>query len=109
MIALEEAERIASGWVNEYSAEPSVAKVDRERRYFFELDDLVYHHPADALVVFERVAQMRLTEWTFEGFSGGPIRTFLHLYGDEYGDDLDAISRRTPSFSHLRALAIDGL
>jgi hypothetical protein len=96
MIASGEAEQIASGWVSEYSSDPNVAKVDRERRYFFELDSLVYHRPSDALVVFEKVAEMDLTDWTFEGISVGPIRTFLHLHRDRYNNDLDAISDRAP-------------
>ncbi|MBW8753962.1 MAG: hypothetical protein JF595_07395 [Sphingomonadales bacterium] len=109
MIASGEAEQIAGGWVSEYSSAPNIAKIDRERPYFFELDSLIYHRPSDALVVFEKVAGMDLTDWALEGFSAGPIRTFLHLYGDGYNSDLDAISRRTPLFADLRALAIEGL
>jgi hypothetical protein len=109
MIAIEDAERIAVGWVREYSVNPHVAKIHRERALFFELDDLVYHHPTDALIVFERIAGLALSDWAFEGVSGGPIREFLLLYGNQYDADMDAIGRRASLFIALRALAVEGL
>ena len=109
MITSEDAKRIASGWVSEYSSDPDTVMIERERRYFFELDDLIHHRAVDALVVFEMVAGMKLNDWTFEGFSAGPIREFLYLYGDEYHVDLDATSSRAPLFAALRMQAEEGL
>ena len=109
MISTDDARRIANGWVREYSIDPYVAKADRDRTYFFKLDDLIYRCPADALVVFEQLASQALNDWVFEGVSGGPIRTFLQLYGNGYDADMDAIGSRVSPFGALRDLAIQGL
>jgi hypothetical protein len=109
MIAAAEAERIASGWIIEYSEEAHVAKVERERRYFFDLDDLVYQRPIAAMLVFEAAARMEMSNWAFEGLAGGPIKEFLYLYSDRYAKDLDAISVGSATFARLRALAMQGL
>lgn len=109
MVTSDEAERIASGWITEYSAEPYVAKVERDRRYFFELDDLVYREPLSALLVLEAAARKLLTNWTYEGLAGGPIRTFFYLYPDDYESEVQAISLRSPAFAELCSLAREGM
>lgn len=109
MIDAADVERIAKGWIEEYSVEPHVAKVGRERSYFFELDDLIHGDPSSALLVLEAAARKHLTEWAYEGLAAGPIRTLLYLYPDVYVSNLAVISCRTPSFARLHALAIEGM
>lgn len=109
MIDADDVNRIAKGWIEEYSIEPQIAKIERERSYFFELDDLIHRDLSSALLVLEAAARKHLIDWTHEGLAGGPIRTFLYLYPDEYRCDLDAICRRTPAFAMLHALAVEGM
>lgn len=109
MITMDEAQCIALGWIDEYSHDPHLAKVDRDRAFFHNLDDLIYHHPNDALLVFEKIAANDLTDWTFEGFAGGPVREFLHLHGSKFDGELDAVSVRVNSFADLIELAREGL
>lgn len=74
-----------------------------------ELDDLIYKRPQDALLIFEEIAGMDLINWTFEGIAIGPLRTLLMVYGDRYGEELDAIGRRIKAFEEMRAMASEGL
>jgi hypothetical protein len=108
MLTNETAQEIADGWVQAFSVDPYVVR-EREMDAWHKLDALVFNEPLDALLVFERVSQKDLTNWTFEGFAAGPIRTFLMLYGERYDDAFSAIIQRNRVFAEMRALAAEGL
>ena len=74
-----------------------------------KLDRLIYDHPRDAMRVFENMAQRDMINWTFEGVSVGPLRTFLMLHGDRYDDDLNAIKKRISAFEEMHAMAVEGM
>ena len=109
MINASDVDRIAQGWITEYSQDPYVVRVERDRRYYFELDDLIYQDPQSALLVFEVAARQNLSDWCQEGLAGGPIREFLYLHPDVYASELAQIASRTPAFSKLYALALEGM
>jgi hypothetical protein len=108
MISSDAVQEIADGWVEEFSVDPYVL---RERRMdaWCKLNELVYDCPSDALLVFEKVAEKELINWTFEGFAAGPIRTFLMIYGDRHDGELAALGRRSRAFEEMWAMAAEGL
>lgn len=103
-----ELEEIADGWVDEFSVEPYVVR-QREMDAWFKLDDLIHNEPLTAIVVFEKVAAKDLTNWTFEGFAAGPVRTFLMVYGDRHDGELAALGRRSRAFEEIWEMAAEGL
>lgn len=108
MISNQDVDRIAERWVEEFSVDPYVLR-QRNMTAWHELDHLVYNHPDDALLVFERIAEKNLINWTFEGIAVGPLRTFLSLYGDRYDDELRAIMQRNTAFDEMHGFAVEGL
>jgi hypothetical protein len=76
---------------------------------WFKLDDLIHNEPLTAIVVFEKVAAKDLTNWTFEGFAAGPVRTFLMVYGDRHDGELAALGRRSRAFEEIWEMAAEGL
>jgi hypothetical protein len=108
MIPAQEVDQIADGWVEEFSVDPYVVRA-REMTAWFKLDDLVHRHPEDALRVFEQVAKKDLINWTFEELAVGPVRSFLMLYDDRYGEELTALRKRNPVFDEMYAMAVEGL
>jgi hypothetical protein len=108
MISGEDVEDIAQGWVDEFSVDPYVLRA-RGMDSWFRLDDLIHNQPQDALLVFERVAEIELINWTFEGFAIGPVRAFLMLHGERFDKELSAIRSRNNAFDEMHQLATDGL
>ena len=108
MISDEDVEAIAVGWIKEFSVDPYFER-QREMDAWFELDDLIYNHPQDALLVFEKVAENDLINWTCEGFAVGPLRTFLMLHEERYAGDLMIIRQRNQAFNEMYAMATGGL
>jgi len=108
MIPDDEAQAIADCWVESFSANPYVLG-ERKMDAWFELDGLIQSHPQSALVVFEKVAEMDLINWTFEGIAVGPLRTFLMLHGDLFERELGAIMRRSKAFHEMLAMAVEGI
>lgn len=104
----DEIQEIADGWIEEFSVEPYVVR-QRQMDSWFKLDGLIHNDPLSALLAFERVAGKDLTNWTFEGFAAGPLRTFLMLYGDRYDSQLAALGHRSRAFEQMWALAAEGL
>ena len=107
MIPAEKVDEIA-GWVEEFSVDPYVLR-EREMTAWFELDDLVYNHPLDALRVFEKIAEKELINWTFEGIAIGPLETFLSLHGGRYEEELAALRKRNRAFDEMYAMAMQAL
>lgn len=108
MIAKQDVDRISEGWVEAFSVDPYVLK-QRDMVACRELDCLIYNRPEDALLVFERIAEKDLINWTFEGLAEGPLRTFLMLYGDRYDNELVTIRRRNKSFDEMYVMATEGM
>jgi len=108
MIAKQDVDRICEGWVQEFSVDPYVVK-QRDMAAWHELDRLIYDRPEDALLVFERIAEKDLIDWTFEGLAVGPLRTFLMLYDDRYDDELGTIRRRNKAFDAMHTMAAEGM
>lgn len=108
MISKQDGDRISEGWVEAFSVDPYVVK-QRDMDAWHELDRLIYDRPEDALLVFEKIAEMDLINWTFEGLGVGPLRTFLMLYGDRYGEELGAIRRRNKAFDEMHTMATEGM
>ena len=108
MISDEELDQIAVGWIEEFSVDPYVLR-QRETEAWSKLDRLIYDHPRDALRVFESMAQRDMINWTFEGVSAGPLRTFLMLYSDRYDDELNAIRKRISAFDEMHVMAAEGM
>ena len=108
MIAKQDVDRISEGWVEAFSVDPYVVK-QRDMAAWHELDRLIYDRPEDALLVFERIAEMDLSNWTFEGLAVGPFRTVLMLYDHRYDDELGTIRRRNKAFDEMHRLAIEGM
>jgi len=108
MISKQDVDRISEGWVEAFSVDPYVVK-QRNMVAWHELDRLIYDRPEDALLVFEKIAEKDLINWTFEGLAVGPLRTFLMLYGDGYDDELGAIRRRNKAFDEMHGMASEGM
>ena len=108
MIAKQDVDRICEGWVQEFSVDPYVVK-QRDMAAWHERDRRIYDRPEDALLVFERIAEKDLIDWTFEGLAVGPLRTFLMLYDDRYDDELGTIRRRNKAFDAMHTMAAEGM
>jgi hypothetical protein len=108
MITTEEAELVADEWVTAFSVDPYVVR-QRDMTGWFKLDDLIHNRPEDALLVFGKLAQKDLINWTFEGVAAGPLRTFLMTYADRFDQELNAIGERNSAFIEMRAMAVEGL
>ena len=108
MLSSETVQELADGWVQEFSVDPYEIR-EREMVAWHKLDALVFNEPLDALLVFERVSEKDLINWTFEGFAAGPVRSFLMLHGDRFDDELSAVIERSRAFAEMRALAAEGL
>ena len=108
MISKLEAQEIASGWISEYSLSIRPT-AEREREYFFKLDDLIYHNPDDSLVVLYEIAQMRIQADLLEGFAAGPLRTFIMLYDKTFECKINKVLELDPHFKQMYILAKDGI
>jgi hypothetical protein len=108
MMSVEELDRIAEGWVAEFSVDPYILK-QREMHFWFVLDDLIHNQPEEALRVFERAAQKDMINWTLEGLGIGPLRSFLMIYGDRYDAALGALRKQLPQFAEMHTMAAAGL
>ena len=108
MISEQDVDRIAERWVEDFSVDPYVVR-QREMDAWHELDELVYDRPGDALLVFERIAEMDLIDWTFEGIAIGPLETFLALHRNLYEQEISAIRQRNRAFDEMYAIALQGL
>lgn len=109
MISDAEIECIAEGWIEEFSVEPYVLGAVRKMDAWEKLDHLIYHRPEEALLVFERISQKEMINWTIEGIAVGPLRTFLVLYDHQFDDHLSAIGRCNRSFRQMHAWALEGM
>jgi hypothetical protein len=108
MISPSDVERIAEGWIANFSVDPYVLK-HREMEFWHELDKLIFDCPEDALTVFESIAAKDLTNWTLEGIAVGPLRTFLMLYDKKFDESLTKLRRKSPSFEEMYGMAVEGL
>ena len=108
MIPAEQIGQIADRWVEEFSIDPYELR-ERDMTAWFQLDDLIHHHPGDALRVFERVAQKDLINWTLEGLAVGPLRSFLMLYDDRFDGELKTLRQRNSAFDEMYGMAVEGL
>jgi len=108
MISEGEALSIAQGWVDEY-LNASIPSQDRERKFFFILDDFIYQSPHDALRVFQSTFHIRMNNIAIEGFSAGPLRTFLMNYKNKYIYEMSELCSSNLQFKEMYLLAKDGL
>ena len=108
MMSVEELDRVAEGWIAEFSVDPYVLK-KCEMHFWFVLDDLIHNQPEEALKVFERAAQKEMVNWTLEGLGIGPLRSFLMIYGDRYDAALSRLRDRLPQLDEMHIMAVEGL
>jgi hypothetical protein len=108
MISAEEADRLAEGWIAEFSVDPYTLR-QREMKYWFELDRLIHDRPRDALTVFEAFTAKNMINWTFEGVAAGPLRTFLMVYHGEFDRDIGPMRKRSPAFNEMYEMAVAGM